>query len=146
MKWMKSGLILLLISFVLAGTVGLPVFNHFCNTSGHSSTSVIFQDDHCDEEIEVKACCSEGENHAQKQEEKDCCSDETTIYKVKFDYYHPVKVEMAITPFIVPCFHNEFLFDTLLFPKDDANNNVAFEDPDPPSGREILLQTSILRI
>ncbi len=121
------------------GTTGLPVFNHFCYTTGHSSTSIIFENDHCADEIEIDPCCEE------KEESKDdCCSDETTIYQLKFDYFQTQKIT-AFT-FIVPTFSVVSVKTATLLFDHPKEISVSFEDPDPPSGREIIIQQQNFRI
>lgn len=137
MKNLKVGLIILLISFVLIGNIGLPVFKHFCNSSGEVSATILVENDHCEDE-HVSTCCEV------EKKKKDCCDEETSYIKLHFDYFH--SLENQSFAFVIPNF-SELTFN---FSKENVNedqkNYFVFTDPDPPSGREILIKNQVFRI
>lgn len=69
----------LLALLILVVSVGVPIFTHICEEDG-SSYAIVYNwnNDHCEVKKDVPACCLE--------DEKNCCSQETNIIKLKEDF------------------------------------------------------------
>lgn len=73
------------LALFVGNTIGLDVFEHFCNTEKTASYSYILQiDDHCSDihaASNIESCCSEEES-----EEEGCCEDEIIHVHLDLDY------------------------------------------------------------
>jgi len=139
-----------LIAFILLGNAGLHVFKHSCEEDGTFTSYILPVDDHCQEmETEdLPSCCKKEAMQvsccAPEKDDDDCCSDEVDIYTVDFDYFQDSDLE-------IPCFIFEGMEDFFVFleyPEQTSQSKVYClrPPPDPPSGREILIQNQVFRI
>lgn len=139
----KNIFILFLISIVFTGTVGIHVFTHSCEEDGVFKTYFIQTNNHCeDKKKELPTCCKK---EKEEKDKKDCCNDETEVFKLKVDYVS---------------FWNDFSFESFVITENRSfsfeKKEVPFEkqtlqssNSDPPPklcGREILLKKQVLII
>jgi hypothetical protein len=77
---MQSVVGFILSIFVLVGHIGIVMHTHVCEEEGSFTSLFIPDNSHCEKKFsELPACC-------QKKQKKDCCHNETKIFKVKSDY------------------------------------------------------------
>lgn len=81
---MKRAIAGLLLTVLVAVTIGLPVFKHTCHVSDHSELSVLDQD----------SCCDPFSNDRTTQITVKCCSLE--VYDTSLEYETLVKGEWTI--------------------------------------------------
>ena len=139
----RSTLLIFFISLLFVGTIGVPVFTHSCEEDGVFKTYFIQANNHCeDEKKELPTCCKK---EKEEKDKKDCCNDETEVFKLKVDYIS---------------FWNDFSFQSFQIPENpycssdnliilSENQTLQSCNSDPPPklcGREILLKKQVLII
>lgn len=77
---------ILIIKFLLVlfvGTVGIPVFQHFCKKDGYQA-SLFVALDHCSDESDVKLSCCAEEKSCPIQEglEENCCDEKVSFIQI----------------------------------------------------------------
>lgn len=128
--------------------MGMRVFTHSCEEDGIFRSYFIPLQDHCEEEAEevVPTCCQKSDSKACliPEMEKDCCTDEVTVFKINLEYYSDSN--LAIPAFLTPEGIEKFELGVERSSK--RNRTVtSFTDPPPkPSGKEILIQYQVFQI
>ena len=140
---LKNLFITFLLSIVFIGTVGVRVFTHSCKEDGVFKTYFVQINNHCeDKKVEFPPCC---QKEKEKKEKKDCCHDETEVFKLKVDYlsfwdhYSFESISILET--------NKFFFNDQIVPVDEETLIACNTDPPPKlDGRQILLKKRVLLI
>ncbi len=122
------------------GNVGVALYTHVCEEEGSITTFFVPDNSHCEKKLsELPACC-------QKKQKKDCCHNETKVFKLKSDYS---------TSFLKLSFASSFLavekhfFELNFIPTISKEKSLAFSGTDPPPllyGRKILIRNQVFRI
>lgn len=135
--------IIFLLSIVFVGTVGVRVFTHSCEEDGVFKTYFVQVNNHCeDKKVELPPCC---QKEKEQKEKKDCCRDETQVFKLKVDYLS-FWDDYSIESVSIPETHNLFLNDQIV-PVDEETIIASNTDPPPKlNGRQILLKKRVLVI
>jgi len=129
------------LTFILFfGNIGVALYTHVCEEEGSYTSFFVPDNSHCEKKLsELLACC-------QKKEKKDCCHNETKVFKVQSDY----SISLLKFSFAPPFLAVEKLFFELNFnPTFNNEENVAFSGSDPPPllyGRKILIRNQVFRI
>jgi hypothetical protein len=139
---MRSVFILFLVSLFFFTNIGIRVFTHSCKEEGVFKTYFVQVNNHCEEEAkELPSCCKK----EQEKQDKDCCHDETQVFKLKIDYLN--YWDNFSFASAVNTIKEEFIFEITPIIFADSNISASISDPPPkPSGREILLQKKVLTI
>ena len=122
------------------GNVGVPVYTHICKEEG-SFISLFYQDNsHCEKkEQNLPACC-------RKKQKKDCCHNESKIYKLQSEFsFSSVKI-LFETPIII---EEKTIFCSLSNFQINALESKQFSVIDPPPliyGRRMLIKNQVFRI
>jgi hypothetical protein len=111
-----------------------------CEEEGSFTTFFVPDNSHCEKKFsELPACC-------QKKQKKDCCHNETKIFKVKSDYSTSCLKLIFDSPLLaVEKKKIEFNFN----PTISNEESLSFSATDPPPmlyGREILIRNQVFRI
>ena len=135
--------IIFLLSIVFVGTVGVRVFTHSCEEDGVFKTYFVQVNNHCeDKKVELPPCCKKEKG---KKEKKDCCQDETEVFKLKVDYLS-FRDDNSFESISIPETNN-FFFNDQIVPLDEETLIASNTDPPPKlNGRQILLKKRVLRI
>ena len=76
--------------------------------------------------------------------EKDCCTDEVTVFKINLEYYSDSSI--AIPTFLIPEGIEKFEAKVEIN-TEQLQNVTSFTDPPPkPSGKDILIQHQVFQI
>jgi hypothetical protein len=137
-RFVHTAIAIFFVLFIFLGNAGLRVFKHACEEDGVFTSYIIQVDDHCGEhEVELPKCC-------QKEEKKDCCTDEVDIYPVDFDFFqdHELAFNLVFLPNESPkIIRDEFIAASAL-----KKEFVLRPPPDGKTGREILILNQVFRI
>lgn len=135
--------IIFLLSIVFFGTVGVRVFTHSCEEDGVFKTYFVQFNNHCEvKKVELPPCC---QKEKEKKEKKDCCHDETEVFKLKIDYLS-FWDDYFFESISIPETHN-FVLNDQIEPVDEETLIASNTDPPPIlNGRQILLKKRVLRI
>jgi hypothetical protein len=122
------------------GNIGVSFYTHVCEEEGSFTSIFVPDNSHCEKKLsELPACCK-------KKQKKDCCHNETKVFKVQSDYS---------TSFLKLSFDSPSLVDEKHFFELDFNptfgneESLAFSGTDPPpllTGRKILIRNQVFRI
>lgn len=129
-----------LLLVMLVSTTGFSVFSHICLMNGNKTTQVAEP---------VSSCCAATEKHEDEKapieiKNVECCVNDITYIKFNFDALrgnaqHPelffVALDYPVLTFL------DFANETFV-----ADNKHAQNLPPPKPGRDILLQSDLLRI
>jgi hypothetical protein len=129
--------ILSFIVLFLVSTTGLPIWSHYCEMMGKTSTS---ECEMCKVEIEKveSSCCSEelDEDFIKLTSEKsDCCVDNFDYKKVEDDFSQSLATNL-LNCNIVFTTHNILSVDSQKEETHSQNNN--YDLPPPKFGKELL--------
>jgi hypothetical protein len=138
---LKNVFITFLLSIVFIGTVGVRVFTHSCKEDGVFKTYFVNVNNHCeDKKAELPPCCQK-----EKKRQKDCCHDETEVFKLKVDYvsfWDNFSFESILIPE-----NEQFIVIEHVVPADQEILQGSNSDPPPKlDGRQILLKKRVLLI
>jgi hypothetical protein len=129
-----------LVLLLFLGNIGVPVYTHICKEEG-SFISLFYQDNsHCEKKQQkLPLCC-------RKKQEKDCCHNESKIYKLQSEFsFSSVKIHFE-TPIII---EEKLTFCSLLNFQIKALETKQFSGTDPPPliyGRRMLIKNQVFRI
>jgi len=139
----KNLFITFLVSVVFVGTIGVRVFTHSCEEDGVFKTYFVQVNNHCkDEQKELPSCCQKVKV---EKEKKDCCHDETEVFKLKLDYIS-LWDDFSFEPILVPVTPNFTLANNSI-PLTQLCLQACKSDPPPiQNGRQILLKKRVLII
>lgn len=138
MRFVHSAIAILFVLFIFLGNAGLRVFKHACEKDGVFTSYIIQVDDHCGEhEVELPVCC-------QKEEKKDCCSDEVDIYPVDFEFFQDQDVSFNL--FYLPNEQPSVVWDEVFASASNIERFVLRPPPDGKNGRDILIFNQVFRI
>ena len=138
MKFFRVFYTSVIILFVFVGNIGLNVFTHSCEEEGEFHSIIVKVDHDCGEKENVPPCCKE------ESEEKDCCSDEVSFYKVKFDFYQSFDIHI---PFFSTLENKQLIvFEAPFLQEKRIASKYPTRPPPKPSGQEILLLNQNFRI
>lgn len=138
MRFVHSTIAIFFILFIFLGNAGLRVFKHACEQDGVFTSYIIQVDDHCGEhEAELPECC-------QKEEKKDCCSDEVDIYTVDFDFFQDH--DLSFNLIFLPNESHSVVWNEFIATSADKEQFVLRPPPDKKAGREILILHQVFRI
>lgn len=138
MRFVHSAIAIFFVLFIFLGNVGLRVFKHACEQDGVFTSYIIQVDDHCGEhEVELPECC-------QKEEKKDCCSDEVAIYPVDFDFFQDY--DLSFDLIFLPNEAHTVVWKEFIASPADKEKLVLRPPPDEKTGREILILNQVFRI
>lgn len=131
-----------LMVLLFAGHIGIPVYKHICSEDGEFTSFFIPNNSHCtgQEEENVPSCCS------QETKKKDCCHNETKIYKLQTDYAVSfAKFEFPNHEFVASKY---FDFSTInLVLKAPKTTVVSMANPPPLLyGKQLLIRHQVFRI
>jgi hypothetical protein len=139
----KNLFITFLVSVVFVGTIGVRVFTHSCEEDGVFKTYFVQVNNHCENEQKEQPLCCQKERA--EKEKKDCCRDETEVFKLKLDYIS-LWDDFSFEPILIPVTQNFTV----------ANKSIPLTqlclqacNSDPPhiqNGRQILLKKRVLVI
>jgi len=138
----------LLIVFVLVGNMGMSVFTHYCEEDGVFRSYFVETQDHCsdDHDKTLPACCSENvsDKCSIAISEKDCCSDEVNIFKIKLDYHTDYQLHFNLFSEVT----NSEIFTII---SEDIrikgfNPLTTYHPPPKPKGRQILITKQVFQI
>ena len=128
------------ILFILVGSSGLKVFTHSCEEDGIFTSYLIQLEDHCEDEKEdLPSCCQ-----TETQKEDDCCNDEVEVYKVKFDYFQDVQLDvpfLALQPEAIKINYAAELRSVTA-----TEQPLLRPPPNSKSGRQLLILHQVFRI
>lgn len=123
---------------IVAGSIGIPVFQHTCVQSNLVAKTFFVSPDNCHEKQDAHlkhSCCEE----KQTKVKHDCCSDEVSAYKIGFfkgngDSYHFIICQSVSNS--IPFYENQTAFPAV------KNKILGFADLPPPklTSRLALLQ------
>jgi len=129
-----------LAALLLLGHVGVAMYTHVCEEEGVSTSFFIPDNSHCEKELsDLPACC-------QKKKKKDCCHNETKVFKLQSDYSTSFLRLNVDSPILA--FDNHF-FDLKSNTFVLKRQTSAFSGTDPPPlpfGREKLIRNQVFRI
>ena len=122
------------------GNVGVALYTHVCEEEGTFTTFFGPDNSHCEKKFsELPECC-------QKKQKKDCCHNETKIFKVKSDYSTSCLKLIFDSPLLaVEKKKIEFNFN----PTISNEESLSFSGTDPPPmlyGRKILIRNQVFQI
>lgn len=139
----KNLFITFLVSVVFVGTIGVRVFTHSCEEDGVFKTYFVQANNHCkDEQKELPKCCQKEKT---VKEKKDCCHDETEVFKLKLDYI-ALWDDFSFESILIPLTQN-FTIAKKPVPLNQACLQACNSDPPPIlNGRQILLKKRVLVI
>lgn len=129
-----------LLLVLMVSTTGFSVFSHICLMNGNKTTQV---------SEPVSSCCEGTEKHEDETpaaviNNEDCCVDDVTYIKFTFEALRDnvQHSELFFVAFDYPVLtFQDFANETFV-----ADNKHAQNLPPPKPGRDILLQTDLLRI
>lgn len=127
---------LLLVLFI--GTIGIPVFEHFCKIDGYEASYFISKN-HCEKEKNVSTCCSENPtNDEYSFVEEKCCEHSVSFYQISQLLSEKEKSSVNLAFPQVQCIEFPILFTKL---SENRTNKTEshFDDPPPIQGREICI-------
>jgi hypothetical protein len=130
-----------LLTFLLFfGNIGIPVYIHICKEEG-SFISLFYQDNsHCKKKNQnLPACC-------RKNQEKDCCHNESKIYKLHSEFSNSSVKYSFETPIIIV---EKTTYYSSFDPQIKVLETKQFSRTDPPPllyGRKILIKNQVFRI
>ena len=129
-----------LIVLIFFGNIGVAIYTHVCEEEGSFTSFFIPDDSHCEKKLnELPACC-------QKKQKKDCCHNETKIFKVKSDYSTScIKLSFDSPSLVV----EKHFFELNFNPTISNEDSLSFSGIDPPPllyGRKILIRNQVFRI
>ncbi len=140
----RSTQLIFFISLLFVGTIGVPVFTHSCQKEGQFTSYFLPLNDHCEKEeiSDLPPCCKK---EKEEKDKKDCCNDETEVFKLKVDYVSFWK-DFSFQSFVIPE-NRSFSFDKKVVPSEKQTLQSSNSDPPPKlCGREILLKKQVLII
>ena len=139
----KNLFITFLVSVVFVGTIGVRVFTHSCEEDGVFKTYFVQVNNHCEnEQKELPSCCQKVKA---EKEKKDCCHDETEVFKLKLDYIS-LWDDFSFEPILIPVTPN-FTVANNSIPLTQLCLQACNSDPPPiQNGRQILLKKRVLVI
>jgi hypothetical protein len=146
-NFIKTAILSLLILFTFVGNIGLRVFTHSCEEDGIFRSYFVELQDHCqDKKKEVlPPCCQKEQKQSCGVELKDdCCQDEVDVYKINFDYYSELKIQLPDHLFLSVDFN--FSFDFKLYPLASIEDKREYQEPPKASGRQLLILNQLFRI
>jgi hypothetical protein len=129
-----------LILTLFFGNIGVAIYTHVCEEEGSFKSYFVPDNSHCEKELnKLPACCK-------KKQKKDCCHNETKVFKVQSDY----STSFLKLNFELPCLAvaNHF-FEFNFNPTITSEETLAFSGTDPPPllyGRKILIRNQVFRI
>lgn len=146
-KFVKTASISLLILFTFIGNLGIKVFTHSCEEDGVFRSFIIKTTDHCDiqkEEV-THACCKPKQNvDCEFANEKSCCDDEVSVFKINLDYFSYYQLELSQLNWLeIPLKYN-FTPDFIHQLKNQKEDLI--HPPPLLSGKEILIKYQVFRI
>lgn len=129
-----------LIVLIFFGNIGVAIYTHVCEEEGSFTSFFIPDDSHCEKKLnELPACC-------QKKQKKDCCHNETKIFKLKSDYSTScIKLSFDSPSLVV----EKHFFELNFNPTISNEDSLSFSGIDPPPllyGRKILIRNQVFRI
>jgi hypothetical protein len=128
----------IIILFVFIGNIGVNVFTHSCKEDGESHSIFVKIEHECGADKDIPSCCKK------ESEKKDCCSDEVSFFKVKFDFFHSYDIHI---PFLAVVEKQPLIVFEAPFLKEKSITSIYPTRPPPkPSGQEILLLYQNFRI
>ena len=140
----RSILLIFFISLLFVGTIGIPVFTHSCQKEGQFTSYFLPLNDHCEKEeiSDLPPCCKK---EKEEKDKKDCCNDETEVFKLKVDYISFWN-NYSFQSFQIPE-NTYFSFDNVIILSEKQTLQSCSSDPPPKlCGREILLKKQVLII
>lgn len=139
----KNIFITFLVSIVFVGTIGIRVFTHSCEEDGVFKTYFVQANNHCqDENVALPPCC---QKEKEKKEKKDCCHDETEVFKLKVDFLS-IWDDYSFDAVYLPE-TDKFSYEDLVLAVDKETLIASNNDPPPKlNGRQILLKKRVLQI
>ena len=140
----RSTLLIFFISLLFVGTIGVPVFTHSCQKEGQFTSYFLPLNDHCEKEeiSDLPPCCKK---EKEEKDKKDCCNDETEVFKLKVDYVSFWN-DFSFQAFQIPE-NTYFSFYNVIILSERQTLQSCNSDPPPKlCGREILLKKQVLII
>lgn len=128
---------------IVAGSIGVPVYQHTCNETKEVASAIFVNTTDCHEDeqkVAKMSCCSE-KDVATKD---DCCSDEISSYKISFFQSDQQKLFLdlgVLSPvYLMPVLSAEVGFSI------ESSAIFAFSDLPPPKLSKRLAQLQVWRI
>jgi hypothetical protein len=148
MKWLKSILVSVLITYLFLGNVGMAIFKHYCEEDGLYTSYFINSQKHCqNEEVPestLPACCKKTRKELEKSIKDDCCSDEFKVFKVALDYCND-KQDLEFNESII---FNDHTFEYVMHSEKISSFTIHKYNNPPPKhfGKSLLIKNQVLRI
>ena len=140
MQIVRGTISFIFILFILVGSSGLKVFTHSCEEDGIFTSYFIQLEDHCEDEKEdLPSCCQ-----TETQKEDDCCNDEVEVYKVKFDYFQDVQLDVPFFALQPEAIKIKYVAE--LQSVTATKRPLLRPPPNSKSGRQLLILHQVFRI
>lgn len=142
---LRRFLIFNLLMVLFIGTIGIPVFEHFCKIDGYEASFFVSKN-HCEKEKNVSVCCSENPSNEENSSlEEKCCEHSVSFYQISQLLSEKEKSTLTKIFTQVPFLETPIF----LLPVSEnltTHNASHFEDPPPIQGRDmcILFQTFLI--
>ncbi len=139
--------IIAFVLFAFVGNIGIRVFTHSCSEDGNFRSYFIENQSHCsDDKVEktLPTCCQKAlKTDCTEVLKEDCCSDEVDVFKIALDYFSWEKISPQIAELQ---YDQYFLFETIeLLPK-SMHQEVFYDPPPKPAGKQLLHRICAYRI
>ncbi len=122
------------------GNIGVALYTHVCEEEGSFTSFFVPDNSHCENKLsELPACC-------QKNQKKDCCHNETKVFKLRSEYSSSFLEFNYDLPFLAVEKH---FFVVNFNPIISNEESLAFSGADPPPllyGRKILIRNQVFQI
>ncbi len=140
---MKFCLQFVFLILIIAGSVGVPVYQHTCNETKEVANAIFVNTTNCHEDEqkhEEMSCCTEKEVVTKD----DCCSDEISSYQVSF--YKSDQQKFVLELGILSNFDLTPVLSTEDGFSSETTTVLAFADLPPPKLSKRLAQLQVWRI
>lgn len=137
---------------ILAGSIGIPVYEHTCLEKNQTATTLFVSASNCHEQEEAAhekmPCCKEKKvaetatSGSNAKEKHDCCNDEVSAFKVGF--YKLQHDDFQFTLCALPVQPKWILQEVALVP--ETQDVLCFADLPPPRLQDRLALLQVWRI
>jgi hypothetical protein len=144
-KIFRSISILFFAVVLFIGTVGIHIFEHFCQVDGADYSFYLPPSHACATETESASCCYEKPQRNTPIVEKNCCNEALTSYQLNADFtQHTSAQEIILLPANVLLVTNYLPTNEII---DDCPSFYKhLRRPPPKKGQEILILHQVFRI
>lgn len=132
MHWLKSTLVLICVSFLFVGSIGIDIFKHVCEEDGVKVSYFVKSESNCKDHHVVShpGTC---EQHL----DDNCCTTVSEHVQIQLDFSHKLLIQPVLVPVLnVPNVYAVFVPEI----QEELIQCATGNDPPPESGRSILLK------